>query len=81
MNELSPLALRIADHLVRDFPELAPERVRIAEQVQDEIKDYRPIRAYADSLRDMLMRIIHSGDPHMELRQIAEALGIPIESN
>lgn len=81
MNEQPcPRAYRIADRIISEFPEAASEREQIARMTHEEIKAYRPIGAFAQSLKETLVRIIKSSDPYAELRQIAKAVGVPISN-
>jgi hypothetical protein len=75
MNDTpSPLAQRITRKLIEetDCADI-PER-ELLELIHAETRDLRPIGAYANSLGQIVNRIITGGEP--ELRKVAVSLGI-----
>jgi hypothetical protein len=71
-------ARRIAARIAEETGCVAEVEQQIADLVHQEIRDYRPIDAFAQSLKGTLVRIIENSDPHAEVREIAEVIGIAV---
>jgi hypothetical protein len=69
-------ALRIAARIAEETGCGAEVQQQIAELVHEQIKDYRPLDAFAQSLKEVINRIIEGGEP--ELKAIAASIGISV---
>jgi hypothetical protein len=73
----SPLAQRITRQNIAETGYHGRTEEEILGIVNEGIKDQRPLAAYSQSLKEIINRIIHGGEP--ELKAIAKSLGIAID--